>query len=639
MRKILAPLMVVALFGCGRPAAVPFTTSLLFSDGAVLQRNSAVPVWGTATPGTMVTVSLNDEAQEVTAGHSGAWRAVLPSQEAGGPHMLTVSTPDTTVQAQDVWFGDVWVASGQSNMEWRVRASNDAANEIRSANDAQLRHYKVPLTWSYEPEATLAGGQWHATDSTTVGDFSAVGYYFARELRASTDVPIGILNTSWGGSRIEAWLDANSQLEDSATVAAGLVAAQVRRDSLAQVFEASRNAPGTGDPGMEGDVPVWADPNLDETGWADMPAPALFEAHGFEGLSGFVWYRGKVALTEEQAGAAMLYLSMIDDRDQTWVNGTLVGETGRFRVPRTYEIPEGVLQRGENTIAIRVRDTGGNGGITESDHPFHLETAAGVVALPSTWKFRVGEYVVDANGNPNQIATLLFNKMVHPILQYPITGFIWYQGESNAFATEDAKRYRPQFQTLITRWRELWHNDTASFLFVSLANFRPAAAEPGASDWALMRESQSAALELPNVGQAITIDIGEANDIHPRNKQEVGRRLALAARHFAYGESLTFSGPTYASHTVQGNEVHVSFNHVGEGLMASGNSLGGFALAGADGHFVWADARIVGDFVVVTSPKILEPVAVRYAWADNPDKANLYNRDGLPAAPFRTDED
>ena len=639
MRIFSAILAVLALVGCRPSAEVPFTTSLLFSDGAVLQRDVTVPVWGTASPGTRVSVTLNNLAFEARAGSDGSWRTALDAQAAGGPHTLTISTADTVHRAQDIWFGDVWIASGQSNMEWTVRASADADNEISNASDGLLRHYKVPRTWSYAPELTLAGGQWEATDSTTAGSFSAVGYYFARELRAATDVPIGILNTSWGGSRIEAWLDINAQLEDSAAVAAGFVAAALHRDSLTQVFEDSRNAPGTGDPGMDGDYPVWADPDLNDSSWADMPAPALFEAHGFEGLSGYVWYRGKVHLTEDQAGAATLQLSMIDDRDHTWVNGTFAGATDRWRLARSYAIPEGVLVPGENTIAIRVRDTGGNGGITESDHPFHLETAAGIVALPAVWKFRVGDYVVDAQGNPNQLATLLYNKMIHPMLQFPITGFIWYQGESNAFATEDARQYKAQFQTLIARWRERWDNDGAPFLFVSLANFRAAAEEPGDSDWALLRESQSAALALQRVGQAITIDIGEANDIHPRNKQDVGRRLALAARHFAYGEDLVYSGPTYASHAVHGNEVHISFDHVGAGLMARGDALGGFAIAGADGHFVWGDARIEDNKVVVSSPGVNAPADVRYAWADNPDKANLYNRDGLPAAPFRTDRD
>ncbi len=635
----LVPLLVaLSLLGSYHSDDVTFSVSRLFTDGAVLQRDMPVPVWGTAAPGTHVTVALDGVSHPAVADSDGSWHAVLGTRSAGGPYVLTVSTPDTMHQAQDLWFGDVWVASGQSNMEWPVHASMDAASEIRAASDPKLRHYKVPRTWAHQPSATLAGGEWHVTDSTTVGAFSAVGYYFARELRETQEVPIGILNTSWGGSRIEAWLDIHAQMEDSAAVAAAMTAREVRNDSLAQLFEASRNAPGTADPGMDGEVAIWADPEMDDTDWADMPAPALFEAHGFEGLSGYVWYRGKLTLSEAQASAATLKLSMIDDRDQTWVNGTLVGSTDRFRLPRTYEIAEGVLQAGENTIVIRVRDTGGNGGITESDHPFHLETTDGVMALPSMWKFRVGEYFVDAGDAPNHMPTLLYNKMVHPILAYPVTGFIWYQGESNASNPTDAYQYREQFQNLILRWRELFGRADAPLLFVSLANFRQALPDPAPSMWALLRESQSAALSLPNVGQAVTIDIGEANDIHPRNKQEVGRRLALAARHLAYGEDLVYSGPTYASHTIEGSEVHIAFNHVGAGLESSTDTLGGFAIAAADSVFVWADARIKGATVVVSSAAVPAPVAVRYAWADNPVTASLYNADGLPAAPFRTDD-
>ena len=641
--RVYLPLFLVALIvGCSeQPPSVQFTTSLLFSDGAVLQRNTPVPVWGTASPGTAVTVKLNDQTQATAPDADGNWEVIMDAHEAGGPHTLIISTPDSMHRAEDVWFGDVWIASGQSNMEWRVRASANAEEEILAGNDNHIRHFKVPLTWSYKTEDHLAGGEWQAADSTTVGDFSAVGYYFARDLRAATGVPIGILNTSWGGSRVEAWLDTESQLESADEVQAYLDGAQARKDSLTQVFEALRNAPGTEDPGMVGSEAVWADPALDETGWVDMPAPAMFEANGFEGLSGYVWYRGQVTLTEEQAeGEATLMLSMIDDRDETYINGQLVGETDRFRLPRTYSIPEGTLQAGENLIAIRLYDGGGNGGILspeESGHPYHLVTSSGDVALPTTWKFRIGQPIVDA-GSPNQQPTLLYNKMVHPILSYPMTGFIWYQGESNGGNPDDAQRYAAQFQNLITLWRDLWDNDSAPFLFVSLANFRQPVEEPAESNWALLRESQSSALSLPNVGQAITIDIGEANDIHPRNKQDVGRRLALAARHFAYGEEIVYSGPIYSRHEIEGGEVRLYFDHVGGGLVSKDRPLGGFAIAGADSQFVWAEARIDGETVVVSSSEVSEPMAVRYAWADNPVRANLFNMENLPAAPFRTDQ-
>ncbi len=448
-----------------------FTISRLFSEGVVLQRNAAVPVWGTAPPGTSVTIAFDSMLQEVEAGSDGTWRGALEPQAAGGPHTLTISAGDRTLDIQDVWFGDVWIASGQSNMEWTVANSADAEHEIRSANDPHIRHFKVPRTWSYDPESTLAGGEWRRTDSSHVGQFSAVGYYFVRSLRTSVDIPVGILNTSWGGSRIEAWLEPDALMMD----------------------------------------------------------------------------------------------------------------------------PEEIARQ-------------------------------------------LNEYKESGEERTNHQPTLLYNKMIHPLLSFPITGFLWYQGESNAGNAEDAGRYAMQFQSLISSWRSAWGNDTAPFLFVSLAGFRAAPLEPGNSNWALLRESQSAALTLPNVGQAITIDIGEADDIHPRNKQDVGLRLALAARRLAYGEDLVYSGPLYRDHVVEGARVILSFDHTGSGLVARGSSQpGGFAIAGVDGRFVWADARIEGNTVVVSSDSVKNPVAVRYAWADNPDRANLYNQEGLPAAPFRTD--
>lgn len=472
--QALLLICMIAASGIAHGQSAPpdsFTVSRLFSDGAILQRNAEVPVWGTASSGTSVTIAFDGMLLEAEAGPDGIWRGALEPQAAGGPHTLTISARDRTLDIQDVWFGDVWIASGQSNMEWTVANSADAENEIRSANDPHLRHFKVPRSWAYEPEQTLAGGEWHSTDSSRVGQFSAVGYYFARALRTSADIPVGILNTSWGGSRIEAWLE-----------------------------------------------------------------------------------------------------------------------------------PDALTMTSEDLIAL------------------------------------LNEHKESGEERVNHQPTLLYNKMIRPLLSFPVTGFLWYQGESNAGNAEDAGRYAMQFQSLISSWRSAWGNDTAPFLFVSLVGFRAAPLEPGDSNWALMRESQSAALALPNVGQAITIDIGEADDIHPRNKQDVGLRLALAARRLAYEEDLVYSGPIYRDHVVEGDRVILSFDHTGSGLVARGSSQpGGFSIAGADRRFVWADARIDGDTVVVSSDSIETPVAVRYAWADNPDRANLYNEEGLPAAPFRTD--
>ena len=638
MRRLFPALLLVVIVGSACTADhVPLSTSLLFSDGAVLQRDVAIPVWGRATPRASVTVMLNDMELEGRADRDGNWRAEIPPQAAGGPHRIVISSGEDQIVVEDVLFGDVWVASGQSNMEWSVAVSANADQEIAAANDPLIRHYKVPRTWARRPSPILAGGEWHPADSAHVGAFTAVGYYFARALRLSQDVPIGILNTSWGGSRIEAWMDPDALGLHPDSVAALLESDSLGYAKLRERFAETYGASETEDAGLVDGVAIWADPDLDVSEWADIEVPGNWESADYAGLDGVAWYRTTFEIDEEAIANAMLQLGTVDDRDMTWVNGTLVGETNVYNQARSYPVGASILRAGTNTITVRVTDTGGQGGILGGEEQPTLEVSDTSIPLAGMWKFRVSQFTLNENAGKNQLATVLYNKMIHPILSFPSSGFIWYQGESNAGNEEDATRYAEQFQSMITQWRTAWSNEAAPFLFVSLANFREALPEPAESHWATLRESQSEALALPGVGQAIIIDIGEADDIHPRNKQDVGLRLALAARHLAYGEELVYSGPIYREHAIVGNEIHVSFDHVGAGLVADGAAVGGFAIAGSEGQFVWADARIEGSAVIVSHDGLRDPTAVRYAWADNPDRANLYNADGLPAAPFRTD--
>ncbi len=652
--KFAFPSLLLAVclsFAAGRatePTSIPFTVSHLFSDGMVAQRDVIVPIWGSAPIGASVRIVFDDAVQVVTADDDGFWQGEIPAHQAGGPHALTIGTGGQTLHVRDVWFGDVWVASGQSNMEWTVQKSNDAENEIRSANDPLIRQFYIPHSSAKQPDPVLAAGEWTVADPDHVGNFTAVGYFFARELRKTIDVPIGLVHTSWGGSRIEPWMSGEVLGMDTNALAATLEnnereAAQLRRE-FQQKFDASL----TDDPGLKDGVAVWAAQNLDMSLWRNIEVPAPWESVGYARLDGVAWYRRIIELTAKQATGreSILHLSEIDDDDMTWINGSLVGETSGYTTTRSYKLSPGVLQPGTNTIVVRVRDGAGGGGIYGDAEDIRLETGSDSVPLAGNWKFRVGKIVVTNNARVNQLPTLLYNKMIHPIQSYPITGFLWYQGESNAGSEKDAMEYSELFQSLITSWRTAWNNPSAPFLFVSLANYRAAASEPGMeSNWAVLRESQAAALSLPNVGQAITTDIGNPNDIHPRNKQDVGRRLALAARHMAFGEDLVYSGPQYRDHQVDGRKMIVSFDHVGSGLTAGngstvgngrrGANLGGFEIAGADGRYEWAHAKIVDDTVVLSHRRIKNPMKIRYAWADNPDQANLYNRDGLPAVPFR----
>lgn len=643
LRYAFLALAVLALMlGSAPSAAAQLRLARLFGDGMVMQRDAAVPVWGWAAPGAEVAVRFDGRTHTARAGADGAWRVALPPLPAGGPHEMTVAAGGERRTVRDILVGDVWVASGQSNMEWPLSAARDAEREIAAADDRKIRHFKVPQSWAERPEAELAGGEWKVATPEQVGDFSAVGYFFARDLRRSVDVPIGIINSSWGGSRAEPWMSREALGIDERRWEEMQARERARMQAMMDSVRARIGGMPDRDAGMVEGRAVWAAPSLDDAGWARIPVPGLWEQAGYPAMDGSAWYRTEFTLTAGQAKREVrLGLGMIDDDDVTWVNGVEVGRTSGYDRPRRYTVPASALRPGRNVIAVRVEDAQGGGGIYGPADSVFVEIGGVRRALPAQWKFRVGAVSVKPDGQQiNKVPTLLFNKMIHPLLPYPITGVIWYQGESNADQLADAAAYRDVFQGLIRDWRGRWNRGDFPFLYVQLANFMAADAEPQAqSNWATLRESQTAALGLPNTAQAVAIDIGEAGDIHPRNKQDVGRRLALAARKVAYGQDVVHSGPAYRRHEIRNGRVIVEMDHVGGGLVAGGggNRVKGFAIAGADGRWVWADAEIRDGRVVVWSEGVVAPVAVRYAWANNPAGANLYNREGLPAAPFRTD--
>ncbi len=608
--------------------------SHLFSDGLVIQRDTPVPVWGWAEPGEQVTVTVNGAGYSAVAASSGAWTVRLAAMEAGGPHALTVRSGDVELQVRDVMVGDVWLASGQSNMEWVVQ---DAAGS--ATPDPAIRHFKVPRSWSYEEEDSLAGGAWETADAEHVGAFTAVGYYFARHVREHVGVPVGIINSTWGGSRIEPWMSLEALGMDEGTFDRIRAAELERQEAIRARVQARIGTVPDKDAGLVDGVARWAAPDLDDRSWFDVPVPSNWEAAGFEGMDGVAWYRTRFELTEDEVGRGVkLGLGMIDDSDITWVNGVEVGRMDNaWNRARLYDVPTEVLRVGGNVITVRVEDFQGGGGIAGPRETVFLDVGGDRRELPDEWRFMVGRVSVNSDGNKNQVPTLLWNKMIHPLLSFPIKGFIWYQGEANADRMEDALAYDKLFTDMIRSWREEWQQADLPFFWAQLASFMAVEGDPNAeSNWAILREAQSAALALPNTGQAILTDIGDADDIHPRNKYDVGRRLALAAGHIAYGEDVVYSGPVFRECEFGDGRATISFDHVGGGLVARDGALRGFAIAGPDGRFVWADARIDGNRVVVWSDSVPDPKAVRYAWANNPAAANLYNAEGLPAGPFRT---
>jgi len=620
----------------------------LFADGMVLQRDTPIAVWGWADPGTDVAIVFRGATGHTKAIYDGTWRASLPPARAGGPFELSIQAGTGRVDLHDVLVGDVWIASGQSNMEFTVREGNNAAQEIAAAKDPMLRHFKVPTSWSKSPENDLAGGEWSAADSSHVGAFSAVAYFFARELRRATNVPIGIVNTTWGGSNIETWMSRDAQQITDSAWSVTMQSEDTRTTKVRDSLRAKLGALPTIDSGLMNGRAPWADPSFDDSSWSEMTVPAYWEAHGYAGMDGVAWYRFAFDVSEAEArGGVMLTLAAIDDDDIAWINGAEVGRTAGYNVARNYRIPGGILHTGRNMLAVRVGG-GINGAVSLILGDGRQRSLAG------TWKFKVGMVSFQPDGQLiNKIPSVLYNKMLHPILPFSIKGVIWYQGESNANNMQQALAYRGQFKTLIESWRHEWGGRSGRvrvgnaspgnpfpFLWVQLPNFGPPDRSPATTaTWATQRESMAAALVLPNTGQAITIDVGETDNLHPKNKQDVGTRLARVAERSVYGNPLIAEGPSYRSHRVRGDTLVVEFGGVGGGLITASNDgrVGGFAIAGADHRFVWANARIVANRVEVWSDDVKAPVALRYAWANNPIGVNLYNRERLPAAPFRTD--
>ena len=635
----LGVLLTVVAISVPVVVSAQLRASRLIGDGMVMQRSAKVPVWGWAKAGAKVNVTFDGKRYTGTADAAGAWKVTLPAMKAGGPHAMTIASNGDTLHVADILVGDVWVASGQSNMEWVVANANDAAREIAAANDPQIRQFKVPQSWAWSPEPDLAGGSWERADPAHVGNFTAVGYFFARDLRRTVKVPIGIINTSWGGSRIEPWMSPRALGTDSAGVAKVIADENALEQKTINELRAKIGDVADHDPGLVNGSAVWADPALDQSAWASIEAPKQWEQAGYDGMDGIAWYRTSFDLTPDEAkSGVMLALGMIDDSDESWVNGHRVGGMhNAWDVQRRYDVPATALVPGHNVIAVRVEDTGGGGGIIGEPDSLYVLVGGVKRPLAGSWRFKVGMISVSTNGNMNQVPTVLWNKMINPLLPYPIKGALWYQGESNA-SPGQAFEYRTQFANMITDWRKRWGVGAFPFLWVQLANYMAVDTAPNPnSAWAMLRESQTATLALPNTAQAVIIDLGETNDIHPKNKQDVGKRLALAARKVAYGEAVVYSGPTYRSHTIRGGRVTLTLNSANGLRTRDGGPVRGFAIAGADRRFVWANATIVGNHVSVWSDKVPQPVAVRYAWGDNPLDANFYNAAGLPATPFRTD--
>ena len=615
----------------------------LFQDNAVLQCNTRVPVWGTARDGEKITVTFAGQKVSTIA-TNGVWKIWLrPMKASATPRTLTVRGK-TAIEITNVLVGEVWVASGQSNMERPLglrpgqQPITDWEKETAAANYPQIRQFYVPQVKSFTLQTTVKGS-WFVCAPDTVTNFTAVGYFFARDLFAARHVPIGIIHSSWGGTPAEAWTsetglqklpDFVEPLADLKKLAADPVLAERETQARQKVWYEKM------DPGSKPES-AWSAANLDTSDWKTMTLPTYWENAGYPDFDGVFWFRRAFDLPENwDGGDVELHLGAVDDNETTWINGTQVGATIGWTVPRVYRVPGRLLKHGQNIITVRVLDTGGNGGLYGGGDTMRLLFNAGgtssSLSLAGDWLCKqsvslriTGWPPPDFSQDPSA-PTVLYNGMIAPLLPYAIRGVIWYQGEANVGRE---RQYQTLFPAMIADWRQAWSQGDFPFLFVQIAPFSGMSPE--------IREAQLLSRQrTKNTAMAVTIDCGDANDIHPPHKQPVGARLALAARALAYGETIEYSGPIFTSMTMDGTNAVLHFSHLGDGLVAKGGELRGFVLAGADGVFHPAQASVVGDTVVVNSTEVARPMAVRYGWANVPE-GNLFNRAGLPASPFRTD--
>jgi sialate O-acetylesterase len=617
----------------------------IFSSNMILQQGIEIPVWGWADKGERVVVIFNGQTVRTRTNNEGKWQVKLPEQDYGGPHNFIIKGKNT-IEMENVMVGEVWICSGQSNMQWRVDQSNNAEEEIAAANYPKIRLFTVPRSVAQFPQDDIAEGEWMECSPETVAGFSAVGYFFGRDLHRELNVPVGLIHTSWGGTVAETWISPGTISNDPDFREKLIELQQMDLDSyrkarLDQVRELLGGEIPTEDKGMVDGKPVWAGLDYSDGHWRSIKTPMYWENQGYIDIDGIGWYRKEIKLNEEQTNANLtLHLGKVDDSDITFINGIEIGRTeGKYDEDRIYTIDKKYLKPGNNMIVVRVQDTGGNGGIWGEPENQFLAIGNEKMDISGDWKFRIAKAEVrSVNVGPNSYPTLLFNAMINPLIPFGIKGAIWYQGESNAGR---AKQYQRIFPALINDWRNHWQQGDFPFLFVSLANFMEPTKEPGESEWAELREAQTKTLSLPNTGMALTIDIGEADNIHPRNKQDVGKRLALNAFKIAYGKDMVHSGPMYESVAFKDGKAYVSFTETGSGLEVKDRYgyLKGFTVAGRNRKFHWAKAELVdGKTVVVYSEEVPDPVSVRYGWANNPDDVNLYNKEGLPANPFRTDD-
>ena len=643
--------MAVALWGCTGVLQAKVVLPSVFTDNMVLQQKTDITFYGDATKNKQLTVKTgwNGKEYHTEADGQGKWSLKIPTPAAGGPYEITFSD-GKKLQLKNVMIGEVWFCSGQSNMEMPVAGWGKVMNyeqEIAEAAYPAIRLFQVKKNTSLAPlkevESTLGG--WQECSSATVPEFSALAYFYARALWKELNVPIGVIDCTWGGTPAEAWTSHETLRQ--------VMGFREEMDKLERLgFDPNRMEQAYSeerahwqslftekDKGMENGKLCWTAPSLSEEDWQTISLPGYWEGKGLKDFDGIIWFRRSLEIPAEWAGKPLtLRLGMIDDEDITYFNGVEIARGAGYMTPRTYTIPAKLVKAGKAVLAVRVSDFGGEGGIHGKAEDLYVEADGKRISLAGDWKYRIGLSLTGFPPAPvspvqsSSYPTVLFNAMVKPWTAFPIKGVIWYQGEANVGRPE---QYGDLFPALITDWRRQWRSDFP-FYFVQLANFMESKEIQPDSEWAALREAQTKALKLDQVGMAVTIDIGLADDIHPKNKQEVGRRLALVALAGSYGKNVSGSAPVFRNYRIKGDKMELDFGQKQDGFQIKGTTLKGFTIAGPDRVFYPAEAMVQNGKIIVFSPEVSIPLAARYGWADNPD-CNLYGENGLPVAPFRTD--
>lgn len=633
MKKIV---IIIAFFLCSGIYG-QIKLPRLISDGMVLQRDIPLKIWGWASPNEKIEINFNQKKFKTIAAKDGNWIVILPSQKAGGPYEMTLSASNTIV-LKNILIGDVWLCSGQSNMELPMERVKDKYKDVIAKTDnSNIRQFLVPDQYEFAKEnVDLSSGEWLSADPGNILKFSAVAYFFADEIYQKYKIPIGLINSALGGSPAECWISAEAVKKfpeydkEYQRFKDGTLGTQIE-ESDKKISSTWYSTINSEDEGLRN---KWSNPELEDSDWKSMNIPGYWADNELGNVNGVVWFRKEFTLSNLKESNAKLILGRIVDADSVYVNGHFVGTTSYMYPPRIYPFDAKFLKEGKNEIAIRVINNTGRGGFVE-DKPYELIRGNEVIDLKGSWKYKLGVKMAALPGQTfiRWKPVGLYNAMIVPLKNYGLKGVLWYQGESS---TKKPEEYSALMETLITNWRTEWKQGSFPFLYVQLTNFMAPKTEPGESNWAALRQQQKNTLAVPNTGMAVTIDLGEWNDIHPLNKYDVGKRLSLLARKMVYGEkNLVASGPLFKAMEPKGNQLVLSFTDIGTGLISKDNKpLKAFEIAGKEGKFVWANAVIEGDKIIISNETILNPTRVRYAWADNPDQANLYNKENLPASPF-----